>query len=103
MTLEEAVADRVRALARTRERLGALDDHTAEHVVQEADAEAVLRQALSVLSTQGGYEGARRLLRGENVVAGDEMARAGLVVWDPASDAVRPTPLLIELMKVMGK
>ena len=103
MTLQEAVAERVRALARTRERLGALDEHSPGHLVQEADAEAVLRQALSVLSTQDGYEAARRLLLGENVIGGDEMARAGLVVWDPASDAERPTPLLIELMKVVGK
>lgn len=103
MTLEEAVADRVRQLARTRERLGALDEQTAGHVVQEADAESVLRQALSVLATQDGYDAARRLVRGELVVGRNEMARAGLVVWDPASDAVRPTPLLVELMKVVAR
>lgn len=101
MTLAEAVAERVDALARTKARLQALGDQTADHVVQEADADAVLRQALAVLATSDGSDRARRLLRGEDVRACDDLAKAGLVAWDPASRAVRPTALLVEMIKVV--
>ena len=103
MSLADALAERVNALARSKARLQALDDQTADHVVQEPDADAVLRQALDVLSTRDGYEAAMSVVRGEDVAKHDGLARAGLVVWDPASDAVRPTPLLIELIKVLDR
>ena len=102
MTLEEALAARVDSLARTKERLHALDDQTDSHIVQEAAADAVLRQALAVLETSGGYDAALRLLRGDDVGPHDELAKSGLAVWDPASDSLRPTSLLVELMKVVN-
>ena len=100
--LGEALAERVLSLARTGERLRALDDsfESEPHVVGEPDAGAVLLGALRVLSTKGGYESARRIVAGEHVEGGDELARAGLATWDPASDAMRPTSLLVELMRV---
>lgn len=101
MTLTEAVAERVRALERANERLWALADQTAEHVVQAADPDLVLRQALDALRAPDAIEAARRLLRGEEVAARDDLARTGLVIWDPASNAMRPTALLVELMKVV--
>ncbi len=103
MTLAEAVAERVRALERTNERLQALADQTADHVVQPADADVVLTQALDALRAPEATEAARRLLRGENVSVGDDMARTGLVVWDPASNAMRPTALLVEVMKAVDR
>jgi hypothetical protein len=103
MSLAEALAERVNALARTRERLRALDDETADHVVQEADANAVLKQAVAVLTTGDGYDAARRLLRGETVTAHDDLTKAGLAVWDPASGGIRPTALLIELIQVVDR
>ena len=101
MTLAEAVAERVHTLQRANERLEALADQTSDHVVQPADPDAVLRQALDALSAPEATDAARRLLRGENVSVGDGMARAGLVVWDPVSNAMRPTSLLVEVMKVV--
>ena len=100
--LGEALAERVMSLARTDARLRALDDpgESAPHVVGEPDAETVLLGALQALSTKRGYESARRIVAGEHIEAGDELARAGLTSWDPASDAMRPTPLLVELMRV---
>jgi hypothetical protein len=101
MTLSEAVAERVRALARANERLQALADQTADHVVQTADADVVLRQALDVLTAPEAMDSARRLLRGEDVPVGEGMSRTGLVSWDPASNGMRPTALLVEVMKVV--
>lgn len=100
--LGEALAERVLSLARTGERLRALDDsfESEPHRVGEADAEAVLLGALRVLSTTVGYESAHRIVAGEHVEDGDELARAGLATWDPASDAMRPTSLLVELMSI---
>lgn len=100
--LGEALAERVRSLARTNERLRALDDsrESEAHVVGEPDAETVLRHALLALSSHRGYDSARRILAGDHVNAGDELAKAGLVMWDPASDSIRATALLIELMRV---
>lgn len=100
--LGEALAERVLSLARTAERLRALDDsfESEPHVVGEPDAEAVLLGALRVLGTRNGYESARRTVAGEHVEAGDELARVGLATWDPDSGAMRPTSLLIELMRV---
>ncbi len=103
MTLAEAVAERVRALQRANERLEALADQTADHVVQPPDPDVVLRQALDALSAPEATEAARRLLHGENVSVGDGMARAGLAVWDPVSNAMRPTALLVEVMKVVDR
>lgn len=103
MTLAEAVAERVRALERANERLEALADQTADHVVQPADPDVVLKQALDALRAPAATDAARRLLRGENVSVGDDMARTGLVVWDPVSNATRPTALLVELMKVVDR
>ena len=101
MTLAEAVAERVRDLERANERLQALADQTADHVVQPADADVVLRQALDALRTAETMEAARRLLRGENVSVGEDIARSGLVVWDPVLNATRATDLLVEVMKVV--
>lgn len=100
--LGEALAERVLSLARTGERLRALDDsfESEPHRVAEPDAESVLLGALRVLGTRDGYESARRIVAGEHVEGGDELARAGLATWDPASDAMRPTSLLVELMRV---
>jgi hypothetical protein len=99
MTLAEALAERVDSLARTRERLRAVDDST-EHVVDEPEAEAVLRRALAALSSVEGYEQARRVAAGVHVTGCYDLAKAGLVIWEPGSDTVRPAALLIELMKV---
>jgi hypothetical protein len=100
MTLAEALADRVHSLARTNERVQALDDQT-DHVVGEPDARVVLRRALAVLSTRDGFDLACRIAAGDRVTGGDELAGAGLVVWDVGLDVVRPTALLIELMKIL--
>lgn len=101
MTLTEALAERVDALVRTKERLRALDDETAAHVVQEPDTDAVLRQAVAALTSPGGLNAARRLLQGVAVSVPRDMASAGLAAWDPATDSMRPTGLLVELMKVV--
>jgi hypothetical protein len=101
MSLAEALADRVRSLARTNERLHAIEDGTADHVVEQPDTETVLRQAIAALSTRAGYTQAQRILAGEQVTGCDELAKAGLVVWDPLADTLRPSPLLIELIKVI--
>jgi hypothetical protein len=100
--LGNALAERVLSLSRTNERLRALDDssESGPHVVGESDTEKVLRRALLALSSHGGYDSARRILAGEHVTVGDELAKAGLVIWDPASDSMRATALLIELMLV---
>ena len=103
MTLAEAVAERVRALELTNERLRALADQTADHVVQPADPDVVLRQALDALRSTGALETARRLLRGDAVSVSEDMARSGLVAWDPVSNAMRPTALLVEVMKVVDR
>ena len=101
MTLTEALAERVDGLARTSARLKALDDGTAKHIVQEPDTDAVLRQAVAALTSPGGLDTARRLLRGDGVTVPRDMASAGLATWDPATDSMRATTLLVELMKVV--
>ena len=101
MSLSEALADRVRSLARTNERLHAIEDGTAGHVVEQADTEAVLQQALAALNAPPGYAQAQRILAGEQVTGCDELAKAGLVVWDPLADTFGSSPLLIELIKVV--
>jgi hypothetical protein len=100
--LGDALAERVLSLARTDARLKALDDSDPSdaHVVGAPDAELVLRRALLALSSQSGYGSARSILAGKPVEVGDELAKAGLVTWDPASDSMRATALLIELMRV---
>ncbi len=100
--LGDALAERVLSLARTNQRLQALEDYRDpnDHVVGRPDAESVLTSALLVLSNHEGYEVARRITAGEQVAAGDDFARAGLVIWDPGSDSMRPTPLLVELMRM---
>jgi hypothetical protein len=100
--LGDALAERVLSLARTNERLRALEDYHEphDHVVGQADAEAVLLHALVVLSNREEYELARGLTAGRKVAAGDDFAQAGLVTWDPGADSMRPTSLLIELMRV---
>jgi hypothetical protein len=99
--LGNALAERVLSLARTNARLRALDDsrESAAHVVGEPNAETVLRSALLTLSSHAGYDSARRILAGEHL-DGDELAKAGLVIWDPASGSMRPAAFLIELMRV---
>jgi hypothetical protein len=99
MTLAEALADRVHSLARTSERVQALDEQT-DHVVGEPDSRVVLRRALAVLSTQDGYEKACRAVAGDRVSGADALATAGLAVWDVGLNAFRPTALLIELMNI---
>jgi len=100
--LGDALTERVLSLARTDARLRALEDSSESkpHVVGEPDAETVLLGALRALSTRVGYESGRRILAGDVVQAGDELARAGLATWDPASDSMRPTALLVELMRL---
>lgn len=100
--LGEALTERVLSLARADARLRALDDSdkSEAHVVGAPDAELVLRRALLALSSQPGYDAARRILAGEHVKGGEGLATAGLVMWDPASDSMRATALLIELMRV---
>jgi hypothetical protein len=101
--LGDALAERVLSLTRTGERLQALEDYQEahdHHVVAQPDAGAVLRRALLALSNREGYEQARRAAAGEAVAAGDDLAQAGLVMWDPGSDSMRPTALLVELMRV---
>ncbi len=100
--LGDALTERVVSLARTDARLRALDDSdpSEAHVVGEPEAELVLRRALLALSSRLGYDSARRILAGEPIKVGDELAKAGLVMWDPAADSIRPTALLVELMRV---
>ncbi len=105
--LADALAERVRSLSRTSDRLRALEDYREDsdaHIVGQADAEAVLRSALLALSSREGYEIAERVLAGDRVPAAEEFAdklsRAGLVIWDPDSDLLRPTALLVELMRL---
>jgi hypothetical protein len=100
--LGDALAERVLSLARTNARLRALDDsrESEAHVVGEPDPETVLRGALLVLGSHRGYDTARRVLAGEHDNVGDDFAKAGLAMWDPASDSMRATALLIELMRV---
>jgi hypothetical protein len=100
--LGNALAERVLSLARTAQRLQALEDYREpnDHVVGQPDAEAVLRRALLVLSSRDAFELARRITAGEPVAAGDDFAQAGLVIWDPGLGSTRPTPLLIELIRV---
>jgi hypothetical protein len=101
MTLAEALAERVHSLARTHERVQAIEDQTDDHLIGEPDARVVLRRALAVLGTRDGYEHACLIVAGDRVAGADELARAGLVVWDLESDTARPTSLLIELMKIL--
>ncbi len=100
--LGDALAERVLSLARTTQRLQALEDYREpnDHVVGQPDAEAVLRRALLVLSSREAYALARCIAAGEQVSTGDDFAHAGLVIWDPGSDSMRPTPLLTELIRV---
>lgn len=100
--LGDALAERVLSLVRTNQRLQALEDYREpnDHVVGQSDAGAVLRRALRVLSNREAYELARRITGGEQAAAGDDFAQAGLVIWDPGSDSMRPTPLLVEMMRV---
>ena len=65
--LGEALAERVLSLARTTQRLQALEDYREpnDHVVGQPDAEAVLRRALLVLSSGEAFELARRITAGE--------------------------------------
>lgn len=100
--LGDALAERVLSLARANARLKALDhsDMSESHVVGKPDAELVLRSALLALCSESGYHAARRMLSGERLNAGDELAQAGLIVWDPGADSMRPTALLVELMRV---
>lgn len=101
--LADALGERVRSLARTGERLQALEDYredSSTHVVGRPDAEAVLRSALLALSSAEGFDTARRILAGERVAATEDLATAGLVSWDPGSDSLRPTALLVELMRL---
>jgi hypothetical protein len=100
--LGDALAERVRSLARADDRLRALDDYSESHthIVGQPNAEEVLRRALVVLGSRDGYALALRMTAGDQVVAGDDFAQAGLVMWDPLSDSMRPTPLLVELMRV---
>ncbi|GAC1666098.1 MAG: hypothetical protein PVS3B2_03510 [Candidatus Dormibacteraceae bacterium] len=99
--LGDALAARVLSLSRTSERLRALDDSSESepHVVGQADPETILRRALLALSSHQGYDSARRVLAGEHLTVSDELAKAGLVMWDPASDSMQATALLIELMR----
>jgi hypothetical protein len=99
--LGDALAERALSLARTDERLRALEDFSDAdgHVVGQADAEALLRRALLALSKHEVYEMARRALAGESPPGSEELAQAGLVTWDPEANVVRPTVLLIELMQ----
>ena len=97
--LGNALSERVMSLARANERLQAVDD-SRDHVVDEPNARAVLLHALAALSSEEEYELAGRILAGERISSADGLARAGLAVWDPGSDSVRPTALLIELMHV---
>lgn len=100
--LGDALAERVISLARTNQRLEALEDDRGQndHVVGQPDALSVLRRALLALSSRDAYELARRITAGEQAAAGDDLAQAGLVTWDPGSDSIRPTALLLELMRV---
>jgi hypothetical protein len=100
--LGDALAERVLSLARTDARLKALDDSDPSdaHVVGVPDAELVLRRALLALSSRAGYESAHRILAGEHVKVDDDLAKAGLVTWDPLADSMRATALLVELMRV---
>jgi hypothetical protein len=97
-----ALAERVVSLSRTHERLRALEDFSESdgHVVGQADAEALLRRALLALSKGEAFELARRILAGESLPGSEELAQAGLVIWDPDANSVGPTALLVELMRV---
>ncbi|HEY8802112.1 MAG TPA: hypothetical protein VIN00_03455 [Candidatus Dormibacteraeota bacterium] len=113
--LSGAIAERVVALARVQDRLRALDTHTEASAPTEdrrAAAEVVLRGALAALSSREGYELAGRLLAREDVHAAgslessivlEDLAQAGLAVWDLGSGSSRPTPLLRELFHLLDQ
>ena len=113
--LAEAIAERVLALARVRDRLLALDDPMQSGTLPEdrrGAAEVVLRTALAALSSREGYALAGRLLAREDVPesGGEEpsnpmeaLAQAGLAVWDVGSGASKPTPLLRELFRLLDR
>jgi hypothetical protein len=71
----------------------------------------VLRRALAALSSREGYELAGRLLAGEDALAAgslessivlQDLAQAGLAVWDVGSGSSQPTPLLRELFQLLA-
>jgi hypothetical protein len=113
--LGSAIAERVVALARVQDRLRALDTYTESIAPTEdrrAAAEIVLRGALAALSSREGYELAGRLLAREDpAAAGSEessvalqdLAQAGLAVWDVGSGSSQPTPLLRELFTLLDQ
>lgn len=112
--LAGAIAERVLSLSRAQDRLQALETYTASGEPEpdgQAAAEAVLRRALAALSSREGYELAGRLLAGEDALAAgspessvvlQDLAQAGLAVWDVGSGASQPTPLLRELFQVLA-
>ena len=112
--LAGAIAERVLSLSRVQDRLRALETYPAsgEQVPdRQAAAEAVLRRALAALSSREGYELAGRLLAGEDTLAAgspessvvlQDLAQAGLAVWDVGSGSSQPTPLLRELFQLLA-
>ena len=110
-----AIAERVAALARVQGRLQALDTYTESNAPTEdrrTAVETVLRCALAALSSREGYELAGRLLAREDVHAAgslessivlEDLAQAGLAVWDLGSGSSRPTPLLRELFHLLDQ
>ena len=112
--LAGAIAERVLSLSRVQDRLRALETYPAsgEPVPgRQAAAEAVLRRALAALSSREGYELAGRLLAGEDTLAAgslessivlQDLAQAGLAVWDVGSGSSQPTPLLRELFQLLA-
>lgn len=112
--LGSAIAERVLSLSRAQDRLRALETHPAAVEPEpdgQAAAEAVLRRALAALGSREGYQLAGRLLAGEKVpTAGSlesstvlqDLAQAGLAVWDVGSGSSQPTPLLRELLEPLA-
>ena len=111
--LGSAIAGRALSVTRAQERLRALDTYTESSAPAETQgtvAEAVLRRALLALSTHQAYELAGRILAGQDALAGEgfeaifqDLAQAGLVVWDPGSGSSRPSPLLRELYQLLDQ
>ena len=112
--LAGAIAERALSLSRVQDRLRALETYAAPGEPTpdgQAAAEAVLRRALAALSSREGYELAGRLLAGEDALADgtpessvvlQDLAQAGLAVWDVGSGSSQPTPLLRELLQVLA-
>ncbi len=110
--LRAALAERVKAVLRTQERLLALESPPpgpAPEGDERQLGEALLRRALRCLSGSSEYRLADQMLRAGGPAAGagsappsslQSLSQAGLASWDPSTDELRPTALLAALLGI---